>query len=177
MNPASAHPTHVRFLWTNATSPNSTLSDPQTLALEIILNGTGTREGTTYQQGHVVHPQGHEVRRMQWRVLCAGTHLHRSHHPDQPHLRGQLVKHPPAAYYQVHRHAQRNGSIAHIIIGNSVMLGAKFFDDQYFNNAYYAKVGGVPCNEVNHLEVLTALRSGVSPQRLMCVHCRLSFCS
>jgi hypothetical protein len=38
---------------------------------------------------------------------------------------------------------------------NSVMLAAKFFDDQYFNNAYYAKVGGVPCNEMNLLEVLT----------------------
>ncbi len=35
----------------------------------------------------------------------------------------------------------------------SVMLGAKFFDDQYFNNAYYAKVGGVPCIEINSLEV------------------------
>ena len=28
------------------------------------------------------------------------------------------------------------------------MLAAKFFDDQYFNNAYYAKVGGVPAHEV-----------------------------
>lgn len=83
---------------------------------------------------------------------------------------------------------------AHIAIHNhapppqlSVMLAAKFFDDQYFNNAYYAKVrplapallhrlplpasffcgarfatrtfpartqvGGVPCGEVNSLEV------------------------
>jgi hypothetical protein len=33
------------------------------------------------------------------------------------------------------------------------MLAAKFFDDQYFNNAYYAKVGGVPCSEINSLEV------------------------
>ena len=35
----------------------------------------------------------------------------------------------------------------------SVMLAAKFFDDQYFNNAYYAKVGGVPCGEMNSLEL------------------------
>jgi hypothetical protein len=41
----------------------------------------------------------------------------------------------------------------HRLLITSVMLGAKFFDDQYFNNAYYAKVGGVPCNEVNSLEV------------------------
>jgi hypothetical protein len=33
------------------------------------------------------------------------------------------------------------------------MLAAKFFDDQYFNNAYYAKVGGVPPGEMNSLEI------------------------
>jgi hypothetical protein len=32
----------------------------------------------------------------------------------------------------------------HRLLITSVMLAAKFFDDQYFNNAYYAKVGGVP---------------------------------
>jgi hypothetical protein len=41
----------------------------------------------------------------------------------------------------------------HRIIITSVMLAAKFFDDQYFNNAYYAKVGGVPCSEMNSLEL------------------------
>jgi hypothetical protein len=41
----------------------------------------------------------------------------------------------------------------HRLLITSVMLGAKFFDDQYYNNAYYAKVGGVPCTEVNSLEV------------------------
>jgi hypothetical protein len=41
----------------------------------------------------------------------------------------------------------------HRLLITSIMLAAKFFDDQYYNNAYYAKVGGVPCNEVNQLEV------------------------
>jgi len=41
----------------------------------------------------------------------------------------------------------------HRLLITSVMLAAKFFDDQYFNNAYYAKVGGVPCVEMNSLEV------------------------
>lgn len=41
----------------------------------------------------------------------------------------------------------------HRLLITSVMLSAKFFDDQYYNNAYYAKVGGVPCNEINILEV------------------------
>ena len=33
------------------------------------------------------------------------------------------------------------------------MLAAKYFDDQYYNNMYYAKVGGVPPQEMNSLEV------------------------
>ena len=41
----------------------------------------------------------------------------------------------------------------HRLLITSIMLAAKFFDDQYFNNAYYAKVGGVPCSEINSLEV------------------------
>ncbi|CAK4628121.1 unnamed protein product [Aphanomyces euteiches] len=41
----------------------------------------------------------------------------------------------------------------HRVIITSVVLAAKFFDDHYFNNAYYAKVGGVPCSEMNELEV------------------------
>jgi hypothetical protein len=41
----------------------------------------------------------------------------------------------------------------HRLIITSVMLAAKFFDDQYFNNDYYGKVGGVPCHEMNSLEV------------------------
>jgi hypothetical protein len=35
----------------------------------------------------------------------------------------------------------------------SVMLAAKFFDDQYYNNAYYAQIGGVSTEEINTLEV------------------------
>ncbi len=41
----------------------------------------------------------------------------------------------------------------HRIVITAVMLAAKYFDDQYYNNAYYARVGGVPCNEVNTLEL------------------------
>jgi hypothetical protein len=35
----------------------------------------------------------------------------------------------------------------------SVLLAAKFFDDAYYNNAYFAKVGGVLTSEMNGLEV------------------------
>jgi hypothetical protein len=41
----------------------------------------------------------------------------------------------------------------HRLLITSIMLSAKFFDDQYYNNAYYAKVGGVPPLELNNLEV------------------------
>eukprot|EP00026_Physarum_polycephalum_P006645 Phypoly_transcript_06696.p2 GENE.Phypoly_transcript_06696~~Phypoly_transcript_06696.p2 ORF type:complete len:174 (+),score=16.05 Phypoly_transcript_06696:534-1055(+) len=34
----------------------------------------------------------------------------------------------------------------------SVMVATKFFDDETFNNLYYAKVGGLQVNEVNQLE-------------------------
>jgi Cyclin. len=33
------------------------------------------------------------------------------------------------------------------------MLAAKFFDDHYYNNEYYAKVGGISNKEINILEV------------------------
>ena len=36
----------------------------------------------------------------------------------------------------------------------SVVLGAKFYDDLYYSNAYYAKVGGVKINELNSLEAV-----------------------
>ena len=31
---------------------------------------------------------------------------------------------------------------------NSIMLASKFFDDVYYNNAYYARVGGISNAEV-----------------------------
>lgn len=33
------------------------------------------------------------------------------------------------------------------------MEGAKFYDDSFFNNEVYAKIGGVPVEELNHLEL------------------------
>eukprot|EP00166_Cyanidium_caldarium_P005198 ctg_6080.g658 len=42
---------------------------------------------------------------------------------------------------------------AHRLLITSVMLAAKFFDDIFYNNAYYAKVGGVPVSELNALEL------------------------
>jgi len=40
----------------------------------------------------------------------------------------------------------------HRVVITAVLLAAKFFDDAYYNNAYYAKVGGVLVSEMNALE-------------------------
>jgi len=41
----------------------------------------------------------------------------------------------------------------HRLLITSLMLAAKFIDDAFFNNAYYAKVGGVSTAELNRLEM------------------------
>ena len=41
----------------------------------------------------------------------------------------------------------------HRVVITAILLAAKFFDDAYYNNAYYSKVGGVLVSEMNGLEV------------------------
>lgn len=41
----------------------------------------------------------------------------------------------------------------HRILLTSVLIAAKFFDDEFFNNAFYSKLGGVPAWEMNTLEL------------------------
>ncbi|KAE8688496.1 Cyclin-U3-1 [Hibiscus syriacus] len=41
----------------------------------------------------------------------------------------------------------------HRLLITSVLVAAKFMDDQCYNNAYYAKVGGVSREELNRLEM------------------------
>lgn len=40
-----------------------------------------------------------------------------------------------------------------LIFTCSIMLASKFFDDVYYNNAYYARVGGISNLEINSLEM------------------------
>ncbi|KEG03649.1 hypothetical protein YYE_01673 [Plasmodium vinckei vinckei] len=40
----------------------------------------------------------------------------------------------------------------HRLIITAVMISAKFFDDLYYSNAFYAKVGGITTKELNKLE-------------------------
>jgi len=46
-----------------------------------------------------------------------------------------------------------NSLTVHRLIITSIMLGAKFFDDQFFSNAYFGEVGGVSSKEINMLEI------------------------
>ncbi|KAA8550869.1 hypothetical protein F0562_002553 [Nyssa sinensis] len=46
-----------------------------------------------------------------------------------------------------------NSLNVHRLLITSVMVAAKFIDDAFFNNAYYAKVGGVSTAELNRLEM------------------------
>ncbi|KAK3195230.1 hypothetical protein Dsin_026540 [Dipteronia sinensis] len=63
------------------------------------------------------------------------------------------------AYVYLDRFAQKQPSLpinsfnVHRLLITSVMVAAKFMDDIYYNNAYYAKVGGISTAEMNFLEV------------------------
>lgn len=41
----------------------------------------------------------------------------------------------------------------HRLLITSIMLAAKFLDDLFYNNAFYAKLGGVSVTEINALEI------------------------
>ncbi|KAJ4847630.1 Cyclin-U4-1 [Turnera subulata] len=63
------------------------------------------------------------------------------------------------AYVYLDRFAQRQPSLpinsfnVHRLLITSVLVAVKFMDDIYYNNAYYAKVGGISTMEMNYLEV------------------------
>ncbi|XAR61204.1 hypothetical protein NMG60_11034842 [Bertholletia excelsa] len=62
------------------------------------------------------------------------------------------------AYIYVERYIQQTNVHltnlnVHRLLITSVMVAAKFIDDAFFNNAYYAKVGGVSTVEMNRLEM------------------------
>ncbi|XP_044483790.1 cyclin-P3-1-like [Mangifera indica] len=42
---------------------------------------------------------------------------------------------------------------AHRLLITSIMIAAKFIDDECYNNAYFAKIGGVSTAEMNRLEI------------------------
>jgi hypothetical protein len=75
--------------------------------------------------------------------------------------------------------AQQDASFAptrlnvHRLLLTGVLISAKFLDDRYFNNAFYAKVGGVTTVELNRLELemlqLLDFQLSVTPEHLVSV--------
>ncbi|KAI4338768.1 hypothetical protein MLD38_023782 [Melastoma candidum] len=63
------------------------------------------------------------------------------------------------AYVYLDRFSRRQPSLpintfnVHRLLIASVLVAVKFMDDIYYNNAYYAKVGGISTAEMNFLEV------------------------
>ena len=48
---------------------------------------------------------------------------------------------------------QVNSLTVHRILLTSVVLAAKTYDDNFYTNTHYARVGGVPVEELNSLEL------------------------
>lgn len=61
----------------------------------------------------------------------------------------------------------------HRLVLTGVLISAKFLDDRYFNNAFYAKVGGVSTAELNRLELemlqLLDFQLSATPEQLVAV--------
>ncbi|KAG8484752.1 hypothetical protein CXB51_023762 [Gossypium anomalum] len=56
-------------------------------------------------------------------------------------------------FMQMHPYLPLNSFNVHRLLITSVLVSAKFMDDICYNNAYYAKVGGISSEEMNILEV------------------------
>ncbi|KAK9742731.1 hypothetical protein RND81_03G194100 [Saponaria officinalis] len=56
-------------------------------------------------------------------------------------------------FTQTHPYLLINSFNVHRLLITSVLVAAKFMDDLYYNNAYYAKIGGISTTEINFLEV------------------------
>lgn len=53
---------------------------------------------------------------------------------------------------QANRHIWLCPLNVHRLVVTALMVAVKFADDTFYSNAYYAKVGGLPLREINHLE-------------------------
>ncbi|XRB05911.1 cyclin [Pycnococcus provasolii] len=78
---------------------------------------------------------------------------------DRAARRGSITGTLPLTRHNVHR-----------LLMTSIMIAAKFLDDAFYNNAYYARVGGIATAEMNKLELhllnLVDFRLHVVPEEL-----------
>ncbi|CAD8088705.1 unnamed protein product [Paramecium sonneborni] len=57
---------------------------------------------------------------------------------------------------EMHQNIILNSNCIHryeLVILFSIMVAIKYYDDEYFKNEYYAKVGGLSLKEINQLEM------------------------
>ncbi|DBB05646.1 TPA: hypothetical protein ACH3X1_012263 [Trebouxia sp. C0004] len=54
---------------------------------------------------------------------------------------------------QNHAEPRVTSLTVHRLLITAVMLAAKLMDDKYYNNAYYAKIGGVAIGDLNCMEL------------------------
>lgn len=54
---------------------------------------------------------------------------------------------------QTHTELTVTSLTVHRLVITAVMLAAKLMDDKYYNNAFYAKIGGITTSELNHMEL------------------------
>ena len=135
---------------------------------------------------------------MQRLLLRRCSHIHRSHDRN-PECSPYLPKRSSPHYYEVNSIPRRFLFLSYIVvctllcvaapiylnvtltcfssIPSSLMLAAKFFDDYFYNNAFYAKLGGVASIEMNSLELeflqLLNFSLFVSPEVYLKYHAEL----
>jgi len=73
---------------------------------------------------------------------------------------------------QQNAHFQLTSLNAHRLLITSVLVASKYYDDTFYNNSYYSRVGGVSCPELNALELeflfLINFSLTVSPETFNC---------
>ncbi|KAK5112918.1 hypothetical protein LTR62_003740 [Meristemomyces frigidus] len=78
-----------------------------------------------------------------------GTPHSRPHHAESPSLPGEPAMDP---YNLAHFFVVDSFNIHRLVIAG-VTCASKFFSDIFYTNSRYAKVGGLPLQELNHLEL------------------------
>jgi hypothetical protein len=84
-------------------------------------------------------------------LVMAFIHISRIHHANQVAL--QLVAQGADPMTLNPKPFVLNTLSIHRLLLLSIVCSAKFFDDAYFNNHFYAKIGGITLRELNLLEI------------------------
>jgi hypothetical protein len=84
-------------------------------------------------------------------LVMSCIHISRIHHANQVAL--SLVAQGADPNSLVPKPFLLNALSIHRLLLLSILCSAKFFDDEHFNNHFYAKIGGITLPELNVLEI------------------------